>query len=54
MTNRTLVVAESNGWDYADRGVCDNTTLSCHMSPISSCSERDAGSEQPAFLTVLL
>ena len=51
MTNRTLVVAESAGWGYADKGVCGNTTVTCHMHELNSvCSEDSAGEESPEML----
>lgn len=51
MTNRTLVVAESAGWGYADPSVCGNTTVSCHMSELNSvCKEADAGGEAPQIV----
>ncbi|EKX36743.1 hypothetical protein GUITHDRAFT_145490 [Guillardia theta CCMP2712] len=51
MTNRTLVVAESSGWGYADPLVCGNRTVTCHMQELNTwCKEEDAGEESPEVL----
>eukprot|EP00960_Hanusia_phi_P057298 763522-Hanusia_phi.AAC.2 len=51
MTNRTLVVAESSGWGYADPHVCGNRTVTCHMQELNTwCKEEDAGKESQEVL----
>jgi hypothetical protein len=37
MTNRRLVIAEKEGWHYADETYCNHTTWSCYFNSIPPC-----------------